>query len=441
MSPNKPKESAETNVEQQPIDYDYFVNDFSKLRQPSVIRELNKLYSQKTTEMISLAGGLPNTTTFPFEEIAIRLNDGSCITLKERILHDSLQYIPTQGYPPLLEKLREIVWQHHRPPSWDLCEILVTPGAQDGICKAVEMSLREGEAVIVQNPTYSGTACLLEPFRPDLIFVDQDENGVIPEQLEDALEKRVKSKMKLPKMMYVNPTGANPTGVVLSTQRKREVYRLACKYNFIILEDDPYFYLYFDDKRPVSFLSIDTEGRVLRFDSFSKIMSPGFRVGFCTGPKHLIGRIELHVQAASLHAASLPQVIIDKVIDTWGYDKLFAHIDSIRNYYKSKRDLMIEASNKYLTGIAEWNTPTAGMFLWIKVKGIPDTKNLVCNECIKEGVMFVMGHAYYMEKDKACQYVRACFSLATPEQIDIGMQRLATAIRREQKRYGYTPEK
>lgn len=153
-------------------------------------------------------------------------------------------------------------------------------------------------------------------------------------------------------------------------------------------------------KRPVSFLSIDTEGRVLRFDSFSKIMSPGFRVGFCTGPKHLIGRIELHVQAASLHAASLPQVnnlqmkpslhvlppencddfhciknyivcvhilllsfqvIIDKVIDTWGYDKLFAHIDSIRNYYKSKRDLMIEASNKYLTGKTQFDPFTCSV--------------------------------------------------------------------------------
>ncbi|EEB09965.1 kynurenine/alpha-aminoadipate aminotransferase, putative [Pediculus humanus corporis] len=443
MAPNKPEESAQ-NVIEQPIsiDYDHFINDFSKLRQPSVIRELNKLYSQKTSDMVSLAGGLPNVTTFPFKEIQITLSDDSTISLKEKSLYDALQYIPTQGYPPLLEKLRTLQLKNHRPPCWDNSEVLITPGSQDGLCKAIEMSLSPGEPFIVQHPLYTGTDSILKPYCSDLIPVEQDGNGIIPELLKEELEKRIKNssdsftmKKGIPKLLYVNPTGANPTGVILSTERKKEIYKLACKYNLIILEDDPYYYLHFDDTRPVSFLSLDTEGRVLRFDSFSKIMSPGIRLGFVTGPKQLISRIELHVQAGALHACSLSQVIIDSFLEKWGFDGFFEHLESVRKYYKRKKEMMIAAAEKHLTGLAEWNNPTAGMFLWIKVKGLPDTFNLVGNECIKHGVMLVMGHAYSVYKDKPSSYLRACFSLATPEQIEVGMERLAKAIRVEQERY------
>lgn len=219
---------------------------------------------------------------------------------------------------------------------------------------------------------------------------------------------------------------------------------------------------FFLQKYPTSFLSMDTEGRVIRFDSFSKIISAGLRVGFVTGPKQLMKRIELHLQTSALHASALSQVLIDNILDKWGFDGLFKHFEFIQKFYKERRDVMIKAAKNHLTGmakknfkknlhtpkrqkfktffspfsgLAEWSEPTAGMFLWIKVKGIPDAHNLVTNECLKQGVMFVTGHAYTVKYGEPCPYLRACFTLPSLDQMDIGMKRLADAIRQEQKRY------
>lgn len=180
---------------------------------------------------------------------------------------------------------------------------------------------------------------------------------------------------------------------------------------------------------------MDTQGRVIRFDSFSKIISAGLRVGFVTGPKQLMKRIELHLQTSSLHASALSQVLVDNILENWGYDGLFAHFDRIQIFYKERRDAMIAAAKKHLTGLAEWNEPTAGMFLWIKVLGVPDVYNLVTNECLKHGVMFVTGHAYTVKYGEPCPYLRACFTLPTIPQMEIGLKRLADAIVQEQKRY------
>ncbi|KAL0273265.1 UNVERIFIED_CONTAM: hypothetical protein PYX00_005976 [Menopon gallinae] len=439
MAPNRPNELVNDSINDPIVDYDHFINDFSKRREPSVIRELNKLYSQKS-DSISFAGGLPHPLTFPFQELSVRLTDGTNISLEGKPLQDSLQYIPSQGYPPLLEKLRKLQWKVHSPPQWENTDILITSGSQDGLCRCIEMCLEEGEPIIVQHPVYSGTESLLKPFKANIITVEQDENGLRPDLLRYELQSRYtpeetfSKKRGIPKLLYVNTTGANPTGVALSTERKKEIYRIVCEYNLIILEDDPYYYLHFQDKYPTSFLSLDTEGRVLRFDSFSKIISPGIRVGFVTGPKQLIKRIELHLQASSLHAAALSQVLIDKIMDNWGFDGLFKHFDFIQKFYKTKRDALIKSAEKHLTGLAEWNVPTAGMFLWIKVKGVPDTYNLVTKECLNQGVLFVSGHAYTVKYGEPCPYLRACYTLPTIQQMDVGMERLAEAIRQEQKR-------
>lgn len=156
----------------------------------------------------------------------------------------------------------------------------------------------------------------LKPFKAVLIPVAQDHFGMIPEKLEQALEDWKKKIVKegcgkMPKMMYINPTASNPTGTTIPLERRKEIYEICCKYNIVILEDDPYYFMHFLDDVTPSFLSLDTEGRVLRFDSFSKVLSSGLRIGWVTGPKQLIQNLELHIQSSYLHSSTLSQVSLN----------------------------------------------------------------------------------------------------------------------------------
>lgn len=160
----------------------------------------------------------------------------------------------------------------------------------------------------------------LKPYKVNLIGIEQDKYGIIPKKLVEALEN-CKAKYteegggKMPKVIYLNPTASNPTGYTMSTERKKEIYKICCKYNLIILEDDAYYFLHFLDEQPISFLSLDTEGRVIRFDSMSKVLSSGLRLGWLTGPKQLVHYIELHIQSSILHSSTLSQVIFK--ISVW----------------------------------------------------------------------------------------------------------------------------
>ncbi|MBR7784345.1 aminotransferase class I/II-fold pyridoxal phosphate-dependent enzyme, partial [Undibacterium luofuense] len=159
--------------------------------------------------------------------------------------------------------------------------------------------------------------------------------------------------------------------------RKKEIYELARKYDFLIIEDDPYYFLQFTKPWEPTFLSMDVDGRVIRADSLSKVISSGLRVGFITGPKSLIQRIVLHTQISSLHPCTLSQLMISELLYQWGEEGFLAHVDRAIDFYKNQRDFILAAADKWLRGLAEWHVPKAGMFLWIKVNGISDAKKLI----------------------------------------------------------------
>ncbi|KAF5280892.1 hypothetical protein FQR65_LT03041 [Abscondita terminalis] len=147
-----------------------------------------KLHYMAPKEAISLAEGMPNEATFPFDKLNVVMKDGSSFTLKGQQLGTALQYIPSQGFPPLVQLLRDFTKEVHDPPSWDQRDVMVTTGSQDGISKTIEMCLQEGEPVVVQNPLYSGTEVILKPFKPTLIPIAQDHHGMVPQLLRQALE-------------------------------------------------------------------------------------------------------------------------------------------------------------------------------------------------------------------------------------------------------------
>jgi kynurenine/2-aminoadipate aminotransferase len=253
--------------------------------------------------MIPLSGGFPNPEMFPFKQLRLEVSGGAPIVLEGKQLQSALQYLPTPGHPGLLRQLRELQQEVHRPDPavWAGADMVVTTGSQDGLCKALEMMLEPGASVLVEDFVYSGTLSIINPYRPVYHVIQSDSEGMVPASLRAVLGQwspGTEGEPARPKFLYINPTGANPTGTVLPEGRRREIYALCCQYNLLLLEDDPYYYLQFSEagERPPSFLSLDTEGRVLRFDSFSKILSSGIRLGFVTGPRELVQRIVLHMQ-------------------------------------------------------------------------------------------------------------------------------------------------
>ena len=284
------------------MNYSRFLNTVSAARQPSLIREMTKVLAQAPPEMIPLSGGVPNPAMFPFTSLTMEVVNGEPIKLNGPSLQSALQYLPTNGHPQLLHQLRGLQQEVHRPDQavWSNTDIVVTSGSQDGLSKAFEMMLSQGSSVLVEDFVYSGTLSIINPYQPKYYVIESDDQGMKPDSLRSVLSRWTPNLnySDSPRFLYINPTGANPTGTVLPLERRREILQLCSQYNLLLLEDDPYFYLQFEEKekRPPSFFSLDTEGRVIRFDSFSKILSSGIRLGFVTGPKPLIERIVLHMQ-------------------------------------------------------------------------------------------------------------------------------------------------
>ncbi|KAG8504611.1 Kynurenine/alpha-aminoadipate aminotransferase, mitochondrial [Galemys pyrenaicus] len=286
------------------MNYARFITATSAARRPSTLRVLTDLLISSPKSVISLATGAPNENTFPFKSATITVENGKTIRLEDELMKRALQYSQSAGIPELVSWLKQFQVKLHNPPTinyapsqgqMDLC---VTNGSQDGLCK-------------------------LQPLGCNILNISSDEYGIVPESLKDILSKwkpedAKDPKKNTPKLLYTVPNGSNPTGNSLSSNRKKEIYevfsktvvcgQLARKYDFLIIEDDPYYFLQFNKPWAPTFLSMDVDGRVIRADSFSKVLSSGLRIGFITGPKPFIERIILHTQVSSMHPSTFTQV-------------------------------------------------------------------------------------------------------------------------------------
>jgi len=290
---------------------------------------------------------------------------------------------------------------------------------------------------------YAGTIPMFEGLHCEQIEVQTDANGVCSDVLRDILENWSAGKPK-PKVFYTVPYGCNPTGMTATLERRKEVLRLAHKHNFLILEDDPYYYLYFGKAaRPPSYFRLELDepevGRVIRFDSFSKILSAGMRIGFASGPKPIIDVINLHTATANLQPSSLVQAITISLVEEWGYDNFFTHTRNVADFYRKKRDVFESALNMHLDGLAEWCTPEAGMFFWFKLLLLPnqtsevdegDSEDLIRTKAYEGGVLALPG-TIFLPSGRKTAFVRASFSLSTEEQVNEALKRLRTVLLKE----------
>uniref|UniRef100_A0A8C1YC54 Kynurenine/alpha-aminoadipate aminotransferase, mitochondrial n=1 Tax=Cyprinus carpio TaxID=7962 RepID=A0A8C1YC54_CYPCA len=417
------------------MNYARFLTAVSAARRPSPIRILTELQQRSPPSLISLAGGAPNPNTFPFLSASIKVSGGEVLVLDEPLMKRALQYSGSYGIPELLSWMKDLQKSLHNPPPASYSpergqmEMCVTTGSQEGLCKIFEMLVSSGDNVLLDAPTYSGTLAALQPLGCNLINVASDHHGMIPADLKEILGRwdpadAQKPGSSVPRVLYTIPNGGNPTGASMTYERKQEVYELARKYDFLIIEDDPYYFLQFQKPWAPTFLSMDVDGRVLRMDSFSKILSSGLRIGFVTGPKPLVDRVVLHIQASTMHTSTFTQLMVSQLLHNWGPGGFLKHIDGNKLIYISDG-----FSPVCFVDVAEWHPPMAGMFLWIKLKGIKDTQQLIMKKALEKEVLLVPGGVFNINSSDPCPYVRAAFSLSTPQQIDEAFRRLADLIK------------
>eukprot|EP00040_Diaphanoeca_grandis_P013028 m.65915 g.65915 ORF g.65915 m.65915 type:complete len:449 (+) comp23618_c0_seq2:179-1525(+) len=413
--------------------YTEFMSRLTLARKPSPIRELQPLIEQEG--MISLGGGMPNRLTFPLTGVSFTTTDGTKLDLNAVELNAALQYSPTPGISVLVKELKALQRREHAPPAAadTAMDLAVCTGSQEALARAFAMLLNPEDTLLIENPTYSGSLAYLKPYGCNLVGTETDGDGLIPDSLERLLDTweqtySEKSQIKKPRVLYTIPTGANPSGGTMTVQRRQEVYRIAQAHDLLILEDDPYYYLQFTKDRLPSLFSMDTDARVLRFDSFSKILSSGMRVGTVTGPQTLVQQLCLHTQAVNLHPSGLSQMAVYKLLQHWGEEGFEAHIDFVQSFYLKQRNHFLKSAEKHLTGLAEWSTPSAGMFVWIKLLNVTDSFKLIREKAVDEKVLLIPGNAFSSTQEPS-PYVRAAYSTASAEDMDEALARLARLLR------------
>ncbi|KAI8969505.1 PLP-dependent transferase [Trametes punicea] len=421
--------------------YEPFMSESSKRRIEDPIRALLPL--EDAPGVISLLVGKPNADTFPITSLQFGLRDPvtgkeTSIALSEQELAKGLQYSSTPGIQELLDwlvGLQEYSHGRKRGEGWGLC---FGTGSSDLIYKAVNALLNPGDTALIEAPVYAGVLPVFHATGCEMIEVGGDAQGTDTKGLREMLENWPAGKPK-PKVLYTVPYGCNPTGVTSTLERRIEVLELARQHNFLILEDDPYYYLYFGDApRPPSYFTLERDqpevGRVVRFDSLSKVLSSGMRIGFISAPQVILDAVILHTMTSNLQPPTLTQVLALRLLKEWGYDGLRAHVDRVAQFYHAKRDVFECLMRKYLDGLAEWDTPEAGMFFWFKLKlgGAAgedggDSEAIIRRKALAKGVLALPGTVCHPGGRKTA-YVRASFSILPEDEVEEALRRLREVI-------------
>jgi 2-aminoadipate transaminase len=383
----------------------------------SEIRELLKLTEGKN--VISFAGGFPDPSLFPLDEISeitreIIKNHGD----------KALQYAPTKGITDFRNTLAEFLsYKGIKVNDYD--DIIITTGSQEALYLILKILVNHNELVVVEEPIYIAASNVLRELEAKLETVEIDDKGMRTDILEERL-KSLYSKDNKIKLVYVNPTCQNPTGTTLSNDRRKHLLELSSIYDFLIIEDDPYSYFTFEKNDAKPLKSLDEEGRVIYLSTFSKILAPGLRIGYALGPNELIDIMELAKQSVNLQSSTLSQYIAMECIKRGVVDKT---IERARELYKTKRDVMLEVLASELSELASWSKPIGGLFVFLWLNRKIDTKDLL-PKAIEKGVAYVPGGAFFVKKDGS-NTMRLNFSYPSSTQIKEGIKRLTSVIKEE----------
>jgi len=386
----------------------------------SLIRDLVS-QTKGVPGMISLAGGFPAPQTFPKQKLAeifseIILNDGD----------DILQYGATGGDLRLIEAIKK--WENLPALTHD--EILISVGSTNAIYCYTRALTDEGDVILCEGPNFLGTGLLFETIGAEVIGIDVDEGGINLEQLEAEIIK-CKNENKKIKFLYTIPEFQNPTGISMKLERKYALIDLAAKYDLAILEDNPYGALrYSGEKTPDLYkiaLDINRPDLVVLVKSFSKILGPGIRMAYALGDKTIIDKMTSWQQKINVSADNISQRAVAVFMEK---DYLQSHIDFIIDFYRPKKDAMLQALEKYMPSQASWTAPEGGMFVWIY---LPENYNAdeLFQKALDYKVAFVPGSKFYPSGSERFNEIRLNFSYPTEEEIDEGIKRLGELLEKE----------
>lgn len=400
------------------MDAKNFISERGASLKPSAIREIFK-YSGDPN-FISFAGGYPDPDVFPIERLKEVMTEAL-----DKYGKKGLQYSATEGVPELRRYLVDFMAEHENVKGQGEENIIITTASQQSLFLVGLVLIDPGDVVLVEAPTYLGALSAFDPFGPEYVSVPTDENGVIPEKLEEIV-RDLKKQGKRVKFLYVIPTFQNPAGYTLSLERRKRLVEIAEREDFLLVEDDPYSYLVYEGERPPCIKSFDTSEHVVYLSTFSKTFVPGFRLGWIVANKDIIRRIAIAKQGADLCTGAFMQYVTYLYMQK---DYFFDHIEAMRKIYKVKHGAMLEALDKYMSDIpgVYWSKPKGGFFVWLVVPEQVDCDQLF-DKAIENKVVYVRGSAFFAN-GQGKNTARLNFSQPKVEDIDKGIKILADVIK------------
>jgi 2-aminoadipate transaminase len=403
------------------INYNDFLSRNAEQMKGSAIRRMGTVLAQ-SKDIISFAPGYPAPDTFAwqeFTEISRELLTGADGSV--------LQYGPTRGFKPLLDEILAIMTSRGVHSSIE--QLLVTTGSQQGLDLIARVLLDPGDVVLVELPTYTGAITAFGNVQGSMVGVPQEADGVDLQALDETWE-RLQREGRRVRMLYLVPNFQNPTGLLIGLDKRRRLLDWGARRNVLLVEDDPYRDLYFEDSatdadvRPIK--ADDEEGRVIYLSSFSKTLAPGYRVAWIDAPAPLAAKLEMAKQAEDLCTGPLDQRI---VYEACRRGVLARQLPRLRRYYQEKRDVMIEALAREFGSDVSWPPPRGGFFLWAALPEPIDSDAMIAR-AVENGVIYVAGEAFFVDA-AGRNLIRLAFSAPSHAKIQEGIARLGQTLRQE----------
>lgn len=381
----------------------------TKMMRSSAMRDLMEITARP--EVISLAGGLPDTSTFPPESFAAQMT-----RIAQESSAEALQYGPTEGFLRTKEVVGEVMrWEGVEP---DLDDVIITTGGQQALDLIAKALLDPGDVVIAEGPTYPGAVPVFCSYEAEVVQISIDADGMKIDELERTLN-RLSEEGVTPKFIYSVPTFQNPGGATLSLERRRRLIELAREREILVVEDNPYGMLRYDGEPLPTLYELDGGDYVLYVGTLSKVLSPGIRIGWACAPPPVLEKLVLGKQAADLCTSTLAQYFVNEFFADGGWPD---YIRSVSEIYAARRDTMLEALADYFPAEARWSTPEGGLFVWATLPDYINTTDLLAR-ALRENVAFVPGEAAYVDGSGSSS-MRLNFSAQSEDEIREGVRRI-----------------
>jgi 2-aminoadipate transaminase len=415
MSSRRPRSTAR-DIER----YGALFAERTKVMKSSAMRDLMALTERD--DVISLAGGLPDTSTFPPDSYASLMS-----TVAAHSCARALQYSPTEGLATVKRCITDVMRAEDMEADED--EVLVTTGGQQVIDLVCKTLLDPGDVVVCEAPTYPGAVPTFCAYQADVVQVTMDREGMIVSELEATLDELERTG-RTPKFIYTVPNFHNPAGVTLSLERRHELVRIAGERELLVLEDNPYGLLRYEGAPLPTLRSLDDEF-IIYASTFSKILSPGVRLGWACAPAPVLAKMNLGKQSSDLCSSSISQYFVSAYFESGPWEE---YVRSLREIYRRRRDVMLDALAEHFPREAEWTHPLGGLFIWATLPDYIDTTDLLAR-ALEEHVAFVPGRAAYVD-GRGGSSMRLNFSGVGVEEIREGIRLIGEVVREKVELYG-----